>query len=438
MSLKTYQRGTHRACTPQATYEKISPWLLHMGITRVANITGLDRIGVPVVTVCRPDSCAISVAQGKGLDLISAKVSGIMEAIESFHGEHIDLPLRRASYHELCQQQAAIDVGSLPGLSFSQFSEHARILWVEGQDLQTRQPLFVPYEIVHCDYTLPLPAGSGSFVMSTNGLASGNTYEEAVVHGLCEVIERDALTLWFIEQRFTEQRFTEQGAIEKQHTPATDNRLIDLASVDDVACRQVLDQFHQAQMQVQVWDIRSDTGLPGFFCTIIPGKTDENHTLCGPAYSSSGSGTHPCKGIALLRALTEAAQTRLTMISGSRDDIEANDYRHAEPENRPDVPPGSLQNLRSFRDIPSWSHDSFEEDIALILDKLNQAGIHQVAVVNLEKSPYHIPVVRVVVPGLEGIHGTPGYVMGQRAMAYRDALKKADKDSDTTTGGDHR
>ncbi|CAM3647009.1 YcaO-like family protein [Vibrio aerogenes CECT 7868] len=428
MTRKTYQRGTHRACSPQATYEKIAPWLLDMGITRVANITGLDRIGVPVVTVCRPDSCAISVAQGKGLDLISAKVSGIMEAIESYHGEHIDLPLRRASYHELRQKQAVVDVDTLPKLAFSQFSEHARILWVEGQDLQTSQPLYVPYEIVHCDYTLPLPTGSGALVMSTNGLASGNTVEEAIVHGLCEVIERDALTLWAIEQ---------QWLADRQKTSAMHTRRLDPASVDDIACRQVLDQLFQAEMQVQVWDIRADTGLPTFFCRIAPGdsRDTKNHLRPGPAFSSSGSGTHPCKGIALLRALTEAAQTRLTMISGSRDDIEANDYRHGEPEYLPDSP---IDGCCSFTDIPSWSLGSFEDDIALILDKLNQIGIPQTAVINLEKAPYHIPVVRVVVPGLEGIHGTPGYVMGKRAIAYRNTLESSRNQGHMVTGDEHR
>ena len=64
-----------------------------MGITRLADVTGLDYIGIPVIMACRPNSRALSVAQGKGLDLDAARTSGFMEAAETFHGEHIDLPV---------------------------------------------------------------------------------------------------------------------------------------------------------------------------------------------------------------------------------------------------------------------------------------------------------------------------------------------------------
>ena len=64
-----------------------------MGITRIANITGLDRLGIPVVMVCRPNSRSIAVSQGKGLTLDAAKASGLMESVETFHAESITRPL---------------------------------------------------------------------------------------------------------------------------------------------------------------------------------------------------------------------------------------------------------------------------------------------------------------------------------------------------------
>ncbi|MEJ2763796.1 YcaO-like family protein [Photobacterium sp. MCCC 1A19761] len=400
MTQKGYQQGTHRQCSPQSTLDRISPWLLQMGITRVANVTGLDRIGVPVVTVCRPDSSSVSVSQGKGLDLISAKVSGVMEAIETYHGEHIEHPLRLASYAELCKKEHVIDVHHLPRLSFSQFSDTRKLLWIEGHDLIQGHSLFVPYEVVHCNFSLPLPTGSGSFVMSTNGLASGNTYHEAVVHGLCEVIERDALALWQLERN------------------QDSNHQIKLDTVNDPSCLSVIAKFQQAQMQVQVWDITSDIDIPSFLCKIRPAQNAN-----GPAYAAIGSGTHPCKNIALLRALTEAAQTRLTLISGSRDDIDTNSYtRRANLQ--ASVPD---DGQKDFADIQSWHHGNFEQDISLLLDKLQQVGVSQVAVINLEKNEFQIPVVRVLVPRLEGIHETPGYVMGQRARAKQQAI--IDKDN---------
>jgi len=411
MSHKRHQKGTHRMCSPQSTFDKISPFFKDMGITRVANITGLDHIGIPVVTVCRPDSCAISVAQGKGLDLMSAKVSGAMEAIETYHAENIDLPLKLASYSQLSNKYSVLNVDGLPKLAFSQFSPHEQRLWVEGIELFTQQTTYVPYEVVHCNYTLPLPTGSGAFAMSSNGLASGNSVEEAIVHGLCEAIERDALALWKVEQRYANYPETNQ---------------LDLKTIDDEDCLEVINQYYRAGINVQVWDITTDIELPSFYCRIVS-ETSQNSDQ-GPSYPAFGSGTHPCKSIALLRALTEAAQTRLTMISGSRDDINANAYEHLDSnkdEGTPPNPPPHL--LKNFNDIHSWSNKCFKEDIELIIGKLKQVNLAQAAFVNLEKSEFKIPVVRVVVPGLEGIDELPGYQMGTRALAIKASVSSGEQ-----------
>ncbi|QMV13919.1 YcaO-like family protein [Vibrio spartinae] len=408
MACKAHQKGTHRSCSPQSTFNNISPWLSSMGITRIANITGLDNIGIPVVTVCRPESCAISVAQGKGLDVISAKVSGAMEAIETYHAENIDLPLRLSNLAQLSENHHVIDVDRLPKLSFSHFSSHNQLLWIEGEELFTQQAIHIPYEVVHCNYTLPLPTGSGAFIMSSNGLASGNTLDEAIVHGLCEVIERDALTLWRLEQKYADSPIARQ---------------LNLDTIDDSDCLSILAKYREAGVYIQVWDITSDIELPSFFCRII----SENATT-SPRYPAFGSGTHPCKSIALLRALTEAAQTRLTLISGSRDDIKANDYHSRGEESTAVRSAESYAGpLRNFADIPSWSHQRFDDDIKLVLGKLRQVGITQVGVVNLEKNQYKIPVARVVVPGLEGIDETTGYIPGQRATSLIASLTRKEE-----------
>src|SRR4051812_8700232 len=84
---KAHLAGCHRMVAPEQTLSRITPLAQSMGITRVATITGLDVIGIPVVAVTCPNSRSIAVAQGKGLSLAAAKVSGLMEAIENFHAE---------------------------------------------------------------------------------------------------------------------------------------------------------------------------------------------------------------------------------------------------------------------------------------------------------------------------------------------------------------
>ena len=69
---KRYTHGTHRVCPPEETLERLRPHLATMGITRVANVTGLDRTGVPVVMVVRPNARSVAVSQGKGLTLAAA------------------------------------------------------------------------------------------------------------------------------------------------------------------------------------------------------------------------------------------------------------------------------------------------------------------------------------------------------------------------------
>src|SRR5262249_14490630 len=156
--------------------------------TRVANVTGLDSVGIPVVMVCRPNSRSVAVSQGKGIDLASAQASGLMEASELYHAETITLPLRLASYEELRYQHSVVEIDDLPRESGSRFGSNLRLLWCEGFDLLTRENVFVPYEMVHTNYTTPLPDGHGCFAASSNGLASGNRVVEAVSHGICEVV----------------------------------------------------------------------------------------------------------------------------------------------------------------------------------------------------------------------------------------------------------
>src|SRR5215472_8222046 len=90
---KAYRAGTHRSVDPERTLERVRPFLPAMGITRIANITGLDRVGVHVVQAVRPNSRTLAVSQGKGADLAAAKASAVMESIEAYHSDHITIPV---------------------------------------------------------------------------------------------------------------------------------------------------------------------------------------------------------------------------------------------------------------------------------------------------------------------------------------------------------
>jgi ribosomal protein S12 methylthiotransferase accessory factor len=393
---KRYFLGTHRTCAPQETLARLDPLLRGMGITRVANVTGLDRTGIPVVMVCRPNSRSLTVSQGKGMTLEGAKASGVMEAVEAWHAERVMRPLVLASFQEMRDEHRVADVACLPRSAESRFSPALPLLWVEGEDLHGGESVWVPYELVSANYTLPQPPGSGCFQANTNGLACGNHWLEAASHALCEVVERDATTLW------------------KHRSPrAQAQRMVDVESVDHPACRNVLGQLAAAGLHVRIWDTTSDVGIACFVCLLI-GPEDDN------ADPEFGAGCHPARHIALLRALTEAAQARTTFIAGARDDylshlysVDARARRRALCERLLESP----AQPRAFADAPDFESSTVDDDLRWMLARLRAAGIDQVVGVDLGRPAIGVPVVRVIVPGLEGVmdeeHGD--YAPGRRA-----------------------
>jgi len=367
-----------------------------MGITRVANVTGLDLIGIPVAMVCRPNSRSVAVSQGKGVDYLSAQVSGLMEASELYHAETSTLPVRLCSYEELRYEHTVVDVDRLPHLANSPFHPNLRVLWCEGRDLFTDQRVFVPYEMVHTNYTMPFIDQYRCFPATSNGLASGNCTIEAISHGLCEVVERDATTLWMLrgEKKFETNR-------------------LDLETVDDSICEQLFAKIRHAGISIAVWDITSDVGIAAFACFLIPPE-DGDMWQCP---IGEGYGCHPDRQIALIRALTEAAQARLTVIAGSRDDFWRDAYKEWLDTDKARTIRQDLDGMRptrNFADVPNFDGETFEDDVASELQSLSKAGVSQAVIVDLTKPSFGLPVVRVIVPGLEGSLD-PGYAAGRRA-----------------------
>lgn len=395
---KRFTRGTHRLVSPDETVARVKPLLPIMGITRIADVTGLDTLGVPVVMVTRPRARSISVSQGKGLSLAAARASGVMESIENWHAEHIQLPLKLGSVNELRHRHHLLDVYGLPRLSVVKLHDDLRLFWVEGLDLVTGAPTWVPFEAVHTDYTLPLLAASGAFVMSSSGLASGNHPLEAVSHAICELVERDAITLFRLSDR-AQQR----------------SRRVDLSTVDDPDCREILGRVARADVVAFVWEITSDIGVPTFSCTLV----DRTLNLYRPIAPMTGLGCHPSRGVALLRAITEAAQSRLTIITGARDDVRARG-------NGPDEDLRAARRFleehqaepakRSFQDAPNHAGETLDADVDWEIERLRAKGLHQVVAVDLTRPELEIPVVRVVIPGLEPLYDIPGYIPGHRAQ----------------------
>jgi YcaO-like protein with predicted kinase domain len=389
---KSFHRGTHRLVSPFETLARFRALMARTGITRLGNITGLDRIGIPVAVAVRPNSRSVSVSQGKGLDLSQAMASALMEAIECFHAELVD-DGRRAAYRELAGNNAVADPFALCSTG-QRFDPDAEIAWTEGFDLLQREPCWVPTEIVHTDYTRPL---DGYFPAGSNGLASGNHLAESISAAVCELVERDAVALW---------------SASPMRARAT--RALDLASIDDPDCCALLAKYEKGDIGVRVWDVTTDIGIAAFICDICdlsPGDP-------GGLRRFHGGGCHPDRRIALSRALTEAAQARLTYIAGMRDDLLPAEYE--EPPNA-EIADALLDALaaetapRPFDTVSTFVCDDLSRDLGWEFDRLRAAGIARVVAVDLTRPEFGVPVVRVVIPGLDGDIRHPHYTPGPRA-----------------------
>jgi ribosomal protein S12 methylthiotransferase accessory factor len=392
---KNLATGMHRTVAAQETVDKILNQKHRFGITRLANVTGLDRVGIPVALAIRPNARSVAVSQGKGMTLEHAKASALMESVEIWHGETFDKPLIYSSFADLSDRHATINVGRLPETAHTVFTDALRILWAEAYELNSAETRLVPFDMIHTDYTDADIPGHGCVPCSTNGLASGNHILEAICHGICEVIERDALSVW-------------DGARER----GTPLRCVSADSIDSDDCRTLLTKINDAALDCFIWDMTTDIGIATFTVVI----RERGETI---GHLGLGSGTHLDRHIAMRRALTEAAQTRLNYISGSRDDLMAAEYvtkgmaeKNAAFEQF--VTASSIE--RSFSDVPTRTHPTLRGDLDDLLAALNAVGIDEVAVVDLTRESVGISVARVIIPGLEAPHDDNAYIPGPRAQ----------------------
>lgn len=237
---KRFRLGAHRVRDPEETLERALRHAGRFGLTRVAVLTGLDVTGIPVAAAVRPNARSLSVFQGKGATLAAAKASAVMEAVEAWHAETLAAPLRWGSHDRLRESGLApLDPARLPHSAAAPdlSAREAPMLWVEGRDLADGSPLWVPLDLVTADYALDGPPSSGFLQATTNGLASGNTRGEALVHALAELVERDAHALWLALP-----------------PAARAETAIDPASIADPLCADLLACFAAAGIALAIWD----------------------------------------------------------------------------------------------------------------------------------------------------------------------------------------
>jgi ribosomal protein S12 methylthiotransferase accessory factor len=345
------------------------------GVTRLADITGLDRLGLPVWQAVRPAGRALSVHQGKGASIRAARIGALCEAIESHCAEEVEADGPRARFEEL-----------EPGARAPHLADYARsrrlcpcespsIDWCMATDVSSGRVHFLPQPLVSLDLTVNLR----SFLdRSSSGLAVGSTFNDALMSAACELIERDAVGAW---QRASP---AERIACEMD---------LDSARIDWLG--EWRERLIRADLILAFWRLEALAGMPTFVCTVSGAGAFSTRMR-----SFLGSASHPDPQVALFKALAEALQSRLTFIAAARDDILPSHYqgsRDVAPEALPLRPPG----VCGWR----WDDEGYgPATIAALVEALARDGFHQVVAKQIGQDLASVSVVKMFIPGLGSLH----------------------------------
>ena len=395
---------TPRTSSADASISRVTPYLADYGITRVANLTHLDRVGVPVHTALKPLGTTLSNGSGKGLTMEASKISAIMEAIEQTHWENDRFDKVEATQADLIAQGLQVTDGDdLPLFKLSLWNQRLPLDWTMGHDLVTGEEVWTPAELVQANLRSRLAIST--FVTSSNGLASGNNVFEAILSGLTELVERDAIAM-----------FRAEGNRET-YDPAID--VDQLSAHFGEPFHSLREQIERADLRLFVFDCTNEVGVPTY-------KAFVHDLAVSRAGAFGGYGTSLDPSVALCRAVTEAMQSRGLVIAGSRDD-QFGSGRDAAlmHSNHHEAPPPADKPLIIREDE---STGSIVEDVAVVTEKLRACGMNRVVVIRHTQPGDPVQVVRVIVPRLEG-YRFEQYTPGPRARAAEARVLAAQQGS---------
>lgn len=340
-------------------------------VSRISSIDGFAREDLPVAIAYRPNSKVLSQSGGKGVSRTQAMISALMESFECHTAEEIGWELE-TSYDNL----PGMKINPLKlAITMKDYDPRDLNKWIQLDHLHSCEKYWAPFDAISLDFTRMFNVFSrDTFFLSSNGLASGCSWENAIVSGIYEVIERHSLTL--------------------KELAGTDTKdLIDLTSIHDPLVTDVIFRLQQYGIRCKLFDNTHWSDFPTYKAVLLNEST-----------RWTGFGTHSSIYIAILRAITEANQARLISISGTREDMNKDFYLAVYPNDlhdEQDLPMGRPLSLTLPYIAPSLEYHDFVR--------------HTISTTATNWFVYKYPqidsqvfVVRVIAENLHG-YNYPGY-----------------------------
>jgi ribosomal protein S12 methylthiotransferase accessory factor len=346
------------------------------GVTRLAELTGLDVLGVPVFQAVRPWGRSLSVHQGKGLTPEAARIGALMEAVEIDHAETIEAETRHCAFEDLDPAERAPTLLDFARDRALPPDPRGPMAWIAAGSPGADHRLWVPFEMVSADFTR---TGDPKLERSSNGLGARFDAEGAALKALLELIERDADAAW-----------RARPPHERSWT------CLETASITCPGFQDLRGRARDRGIFLSLHHLAAVVPLPVIVCEI-------HEPAAGPARRrrAAGVGCGFTAEAALWAAVTEAAQSRLTVISGARDDIPPAGAPAAGAHGLGLAPPLSMDRAPTPWDAVLAAGDAAPAaSVAGLAEGLARAGYPVVGLVDLSRPGQAARVVKAVVPGL--------------------------------------
>jgi ribosomal protein S12 methylthiotransferase accessory factor len=339
-------------------------------------------------------------ATGRGPNVESARLGAIVEALERY------CAFQRPPEALVVSAASALDGPSIaphelvlysdrqydtPGFRYRRPDVDEQLTWVRGHLLGSEQPVYAPASAVYMGFVGA--RGREFFAPSTsNGLAGGQDLPSAVLAGLCELVERDAFVITWLNR-----------------LPAPRIDFSDSAGIS----AEIRRHYRRFGIEMLAFDVTTDLQIPVVMAVAI----DRSGAL--PA-ATVGLGCHLEPAIALDRAVTEVVQVRAaTAWLYRREPSPPRIRRYEDVRTIADhaALAAAPEYLREFdflfenaclklADIPDRRRGDVVEDLDFCRKRLEAAGC-TVAYVDLtlpDLESFDVRIVRAIATGLQPIH----------------------------------
>ncbi len=367
---KGYTYDLDKLISPEETVRRFKKKVKEIGLNILEETRRIDngRLGIPVYfSICGPDARQLLGTRkqmGKGGTPAQAEASAIMELAERFSlYSFLKRDFMEAGYREIKDKAIPFEyiANSVHDESdayklYDVFSE-LPLRWCQAYNLSQNKGMLVPIDWFF-------------MINQYNGSSAGNCNEEAILQGICEVVERHVSAIVWKK---------------KVSTPS-----LDISDLQDPLAKELVKRYKNAGINIYVNDFSLATGIPTISVVACdPSTFPESSEIVWTA----GTTTSPEKS--LIRALTEVAQLGGDFNTGS----------NYVPSGLPK--PRSLEEIDfvinplsrvSIHDLPDISDQNIRIEIERVVSALSRNGM-DVVIVDITHDLLNIPAFYTIIPG---------------------------------------